>query len=92
MCFTQNIDTLERRAGVPAEKIVEAHGSFATQKCIVCKHPYPDDKMRDIVLGEREEGAALQIPRCERKGCNGLVKPDIVFFGEGVGLCFDNRS
>lgn len=32
-CFTQNIDTLERRAGVPVEKIFEAHGSFATQRC-----------------------------------------------------------
>lgn len=27
--FTQNIDCLEREAGVPGEKIVEAHGSFA---------------------------------------------------------------
>jgi len=26
MLFTQNIDCLERQAGVPAEKIVEAHG------------------------------------------------------------------
>ena len=26
--FTQNIDTLERVAGIPAEKLVEAHGSF----------------------------------------------------------------
>ena len=27
--FTQNIDCLEREAGVPGDKIVEAHGSFA---------------------------------------------------------------
>lgn len=32
-CFTQNIDTLERRAGVPPKYIFEAHGSFATQRC-----------------------------------------------------------
>jgi len=74
-CFTQNIDTLERRAGVPADKIVEAHGSFATQRCIDCRVPYDDEKMhRDVK--ERK------IPRCER--CGGLVKPDIVFFGESV--------
>ena len=36
-CFTQNIDTLERMAGVKADKIVEAHGSFATSRCIDCK-------------------------------------------------------
>lgn len=28
MLFTQNIDCLERRAGVPDNKIVEAHGEF----------------------------------------------------------------
>jgi NAD-dependent histone deacetylase SIR2 len=28
--FTQNIDCLEREAGVPGDLIVEAHGSFAT--------------------------------------------------------------
>src|SRR6195952_2952722 len=39
--FTQNIDCLERRAGVPAEKIVEAHGCFATQRCIECKTESP---------------------------------------------------
>jgi NAD-dependent SIR2 family protein deacetylase len=28
--FTQNIDCLEREAGVPGDSIIEAHGSFAT--------------------------------------------------------------
>ena len=32
--FTQNIDCLERKAGVPDDKIIEAHGSFAQQHCI----------------------------------------------------------
>lgn len=27
--FSQNIDCLEREAGVPGDKIIEAHGSFA---------------------------------------------------------------
>jgi len=36
-CFTQNIDTLERMAGVTADNIVEAHGSFATARCIDCR-------------------------------------------------------
>lgn len=27
--FTQNIDCLEREAGVSGDKIIEAHGSFA---------------------------------------------------------------
>ncbi len=36
LCFTQNVDTLERLAGIPANKIIEAHGSFATQCCVEC--------------------------------------------------------
>lgn len=32
--YTQNIDTLERIAGVPGEKLVEAHGTFHTNHCI----------------------------------------------------------
>ncbi|KAF7314631.1 NAD-dependent protein deacetylase [Mycena kentingensis (nom. inval.)] len=77
MCFTQNIDTLERRAGVPDDKIIEAHGSFATQRCIDCKRVYDDEKMKVKVL-------AKETPRCERAGCGGLIKPDIVFFGENL--------
>ncbi|MCJ1474072.1 Sir2 histone deacetylase Hst2 [Lambiella insularis] len=73
--FTQNIDCLEREAGVPDEKIVEAHGSFARQRCIECKTLYPDDIMRQAV--EKAE-----VPYCITPQCNGLVKPDIVFFGE----------
>jgi len=92
MCFTQNIDTLERRAGVPIDKIVEAHGSFATQRCIDCKHPYPDEAIQECILGGPDENGEVRIPQCERKGCGGLVKPDIVFFGEGVRFSFHSFS
>jgi NAD-dependent histone deacetylase SIR2 len=82
--FTQNIDCLERQAGVPGDKIVEAHGSFAKQRCIDCKVQYPDDEMHEIV----EKG---KVPHC--KECGGLVKPDIVFFGEALPESFFlNRS
>lgn len=74
-CFTQNIDTLERRAGVPGDKIIEAHGSFATQRCIDCSIPY-DDIWIKVHIKEKT------IPYCEE--CQGLVKPDIVFFGESL--------
>ncbi|XP_050716093.1 NAD-dependent protein deacetylase sirtuin-3, mitochondrial-like isoform X3 [Eriocheir sinensis] len=36
MVYTQNIDGLERLAGIPEEKLVEAHGSFATASCTLC--------------------------------------------------------
>lgn len=84
--FTQNIDCLEREAGVPGDKIVEAHGSFATQRCIECHLEYPGDRMRDAV-------AIKEVPYCERTKCGGLVKPDIVFFGEALPEAFHrNRS
>lgn len=77
MLFTQNIDCLERVAGVSDTKIVEAHGSFATQRCIDCKTPYPDNLMKESVQASR-------VPHCQTPECNGLVKPDIVFFGEAL--------
>ncbi|KAF2088465.1 silent information regulator protein Sir2p [Saccharata proteae CBS 121410] len=82
--FTQNIDCLEREAGVPGDKIVEAHGSFARHSCIECKEPFPEDKMKHAI----EEKS---VPHCAK--CNGLVKPDIVFFGEQLPSdFFDNRD
>jgi len=83
--FTQNIDCLERRAGVPGDKVVEAHGSFATQRCIECKKEFDGDMMVEHV----ERG---DVPRCEDKACKGLVKPDIVFFGEMLPKHFDRET
>ncbi|KFY13228.1 hypothetical protein V492_03405 [Pseudogymnoascus sp. VKM F-4246] len=77
MLFTQNIDCLERAAGVPPAKVVEAHGSFASQRCIDCKTEYPDEFMAEFVKSG-------DIPYCEDQACNGLVKPDITFFGESL--------
>ena len=73
--FTQNIDCLERQAGVPGDLIIEAHGSFATQRCIECKTPYPEEDMREMIR-------TGDVPTCQQLECEGLVKPDIVFFGE----------
>jgi NAD-dependent histone deacetylase SIR2 len=36
--FTQNIDCLEREAGVPGDLIIEAHGSFATYTITPATH------------------------------------------------------
>lgn len=83
--FTQNIDCLERKAGVSDGKIVEAHGSFATQRCIECKTEFADDLMREMV----ENGS---VPHCVVPQCNGLVKPDIVFFGEALPAEFREKA
>ncbi|KAJ4339275.1 Sir2 histone deacetylase Hst2 [Ascochyta clinopodiicola] len=84
--FSQNIDCLEREAGVPGDKIIEAHGSFADQACIECKKSYPKDQMLTHIENKT-------VPRCVDTACNGLVKPKIVFFGEQLPAeFFDSRD
>ncbi|XP_045460989.1 NAD-dependent protein deacetylase sirtuin-2 isoform X2 [Harmonia axyridis] len=73
--YTQNIDTLERVAGIPGDKIVEAHGTFHTGHCLKCQKEYPQEWMKEIIFRD-------EVPQCE--ACSGVVKPDIVFFGENL--------
>lgn len=49
--------------------------------CIECKAPYPNDLMDKAV-------ASKTVPHCEQPSCDGLVKPDIVFFGEALPSSF----
>ncbi|XP_057693416.1 NAD-dependent protein deacetylase sirtuin-3, mitochondrial isoform X2 [Corythoichthys intestinalis] len=71
--YTQNIDGLERLAGIPPEMLVEAHGTFATATCTVCRRKYAGEDLRPEVMSGL-------IPKCPT--CTGVVKPDIIFFGE----------
>ncbi|KAK3828709.1 MAG: DHS-like NAD/FAD-binding domain-containing protein [Benniella sp.] len=71
--YTQNIDMLERLAGMDEELLVEAHGSFAASRCIQCDVLSDQSWVRKHIL----QG---EIPHCKR--CGGLVKPTITFFGE----------
>ncbi|XP_066108623.1 NAD-dependent protein deacetylase sirtuin-3-like isoform X3 [Saccopteryx bilineata] len=73
--YTQNIDGLERASGIPDSKLVEAHGSFASATCTVCLRNFPGEDFWAAVRGG-------SIPRCAV--CTGVVKPDIVFFGEAL--------
>lgn len=77
MCLTQNVDSLELRAGVPRRKLLEAHGTFRTARCVKCKKAYNGERWKRDV---REEN----IPHCLDAKCAGVVKPDVVLFGEQV--------
>lgn len=72
--YTQNIDTLERIAGISEEKIVEAHGTFFTNHCLQCKTAYSLEFVKEKIFAD-------EVPTCS---CGGVIKPDIVFFGEGL--------
>ncbi|GAB5360899.1 hypothetical protein AAMO2058_000667400 [Amorphochlora amoebiformis] len=80
--FTQNIDTLELGAGIPEEKLVQAHGGFNSAHCLKCKKKHDPENVRKVLFQD-------EIPRCD---CGGLIKPDIVFFGEGLPQRFHELS
>lgn len=70
--ITQNIDSLHQRAG--SKNVFEMHGSFWTNHCLRCKNAFTFDVMKEKIFTD-------EIPRCN---CGGVIKPDIVFFGESV--------
>ncbi|KAG7157701.1 NAD-dependent protein deacetylase sirtuin-3-like [Homarus americanus] len=82
MVYTQNIDGLERLAGVPDSKLMEAHGTFATASCTLCGKIHNPDRVKEAII----DG---DIPiMCEAAMCKGKVKPDVVFFGENLPSSF----
>jgi NAD-dependent deacetylase sirtuin 3 len=44
--YTQNIDGLERTAGIITDKLVEAHGTFSSARCLGCKCAYSEAFIR----------------------------------------------
>ena len=81
--LTQNIDGLERETALPLDKLVEAHGTFSTAHCLKCRHEYDyREYVENLKNGE--------IIHCFQEHCDGLVKPDIVFFGESLPQSFFN--
>ena len=68
--ITQNIDGLHQAAG--SKNVVEFHGTINTLACIDCNLRY---KLTEIDISN-------DIPRCP--SCNGVLKPDFVFYGEGI--------
>ena len=65
---TQNIDNLHRRAG--SVRLHELHGNIERSYCTRCGKICPD-----VVIAERG-----QVPLCP--ACGGIVRPDVVWFGE----------
>ncbi len=81
MIITQNIDNLHKKAG--SKKLMEIHGSFTEFKCVKCDYKTEINKVFDkIVKGE--------VPYCKR--CNGLLKPNIIFFGEKPDITKVNKA
>jgi NAD-dependent deacetylase len=65
--ITQNVDGLHQRAG--SQAVIELHGNIARTKC------FEEDR-----LVESWADTSELPPRCPR--CGGLLRPDVVWFGE----------
>ncbi|UZN02784.1 SIR2 family NAD-dependent protein deacylase [Cellulomonas sp. S1-8] len=71
--LTQNFDGLHQAAGSAPDRVVELHGSLATTSCLRCRETVPT---RDVLARLPAEPD----PRCT--ACGGVLKPDVVYFGE----------
>ena len=78
--ITQNIDSLHQMAG--SKKVYEMHGSFWVSHCLDCRKEFSYKEMKDKIIKE-------DVPHC---GCGGLIKPDVVFFGENVKYMFESAE
>jgi len=65
--ITQNVDGLHQVAG--SKKIIELHGNIRRNKCSKCGEYYAEE----IPVDKKE------VPKCR---CGGLIRPDVVWFGE----------
>ncbi len=70
---TQNIDGLHQRAGMPDDAVIELHGNANRTICVACA---TRSDTLDVLarLDEHDD------PPCPE--CGGILKVDVVFFGE----------
>ncbi|KAL6923448.1 hypothetical protein ACHAPO_001612 [Fusarium lateritium] len=57
--YSQNIDNLEVKAGVPKDKLIQCHGSFGTATCVQCGYKCQGEKIFPEIKADK-------IPRCPR--------------------------
>ena len=78
--YTQNVDGLELKAGVPKDKIVFAHGKITEAACPTCTKEYDINILRDeYVMKDKIMYCSI---------CNTPIKPKVIFYGECLPLGF----
>lgn len=82
--ITQNVDGLHQRAASP--QVMELHGSYLWVCCTVCGARCTrldvHRRMAEMNTAAAIAAATATVPNCGE--CGGLLKPDVVFFGENV--------
>lgn len=90
--ITQNIDELHKRAG--SKNVIELHGNLFTVRCVRCG-TIKEDRNSPIVpalagrgLPDANADSSIipekDLPRCQKSGCDSLVRPHVVWFGESL--------
>lgn len=69
--ITQNVDDLHNRAG--SSTVIELHGNITHNYCMDCERPAEAETV-DAAIQDGEPA------RCSE--CQGLIRPDVVWFGE----------
>lgn len=77
--ITQNIDMLQQLAG--SRRVVELHGSYRRATCTGCGKQFRE---LDHAWWKRAMAESPTPPVARCSACGGVLKPDIVFFGEAV--------
>ncbi len=70
--ITQNIDGLHHEAG--QQRVIELHGNTRRFYCVNCSSAVSMDEAFQLLSSELP-------PKCS---CGGLIRPDVVFFGESL--------
>lgn len=71
--ITQNVDGLHQDAG--SENVLELHGNTRRILCLDCGSRFGLEEVEEMLEGEMP-------PACPQ--CRGLLKPDVVLFGEAL--------
>jgi len=78
--YTQNVDGLELKAGVPMDKMVFAHGKITEAACPLCGKEY------DINILKNDYVMKDKIMKCSI--CSTPIKPKVIFYGEKLPCKF----
>jgi len=69
LLLTQNVDNLHRRAG--SQNVLELHGNIFRTRCTRCGN----------IAEHQTFSENDRLPLCK---CGGVLRPDVVWFGEGI--------
>lgn len=81
---TQNFDALHEKAGNSPDLIVNLHGTIGTSHCMRCHAEYRTSQIMDNLDKEPDPHCHRHLPYRAGEICNGLIKTDVVYFGEAL--------